>query len=206
MAEKLLSFIRGKKLILFGEMHGTNEIPALLSHLFQELAQKEDFTVCLEIPQEFQEIALKDMLSYAQKIGTSGLLSPAYIQLIKALPKNVRVLYIAPNEVQNQEALERSLADTIQKSLSTTRTCAILGNIHASKKKIILNDLTITPAGLLLSQKLKDQVVSILFKPKKGTFYNNGIGTVEYAENDLFDTHFDYVCELEQVSPCSVEK
>ena len=55
MIKEIISKIKNKKLILFGEIHGTKEIPELLSTFFNDVAKNESFNLCLEIPDEFQE-------------------------------------------------------------------------------------------------------------------------------------------------------
>ena len=55
MFNNLMDKIKDKNLVIFGEIHGTKEIPELLSEFFSEIAKEEDFDVCLEIPMEFQD-------------------------------------------------------------------------------------------------------------------------------------------------------
>lgn len=55
MNQELLSKIKDKQIVIFGEIHGTKEIPELLSRLFYEISKKENFNLCLEIPIEFQK-------------------------------------------------------------------------------------------------------------------------------------------------------
>src|SRR3989344_2174783 len=103
MLKEIIPKIKDKQIILFGEMHGTKEIPERLSTFFNEAAKKESFNLCLEIPEEFQNVELDKILPLAKEIGTSGLISEEYIKLIKKLPKNINVFFIAPNTVKNQE-------------------------------------------------------------------------------------------------------
>ncbi|MEK7087193.1 MAG: hypothetical protein AAB958_00630 [Patescibacteria group bacterium] len=204
MIQEILPKIKNKRIILFGEIHGTKEIPIMLSNFFKYLAKYEDFNLCLELSKEFQDIKLEDILPLAKKIGTSGLISGEYIELIKEMPGNVKVFFIAPNTIKNQGEMEKGLAENILKLINGKRTFAILGNIHASKNRITLRNLDITPAGFLIKQKIKDKMYSILFKAKGGEFFNNGIKRIEYNKDDSFDKNFDYIYELERVSPCSL--
>ena len=204
MIQEILPKIKNKRIILFGEIHGTKEIPIMLSNFFKYLAKYEDFNLCLELSEEFQDIKLEDILPLAKKIGTSGLISGEYIELIKEMPGNVKVFFIAPNTIKNQEEMEKGLAENILKLTNGKRTFAILGNIHASKNKITLENLNITSAGFLIKQKIKNKMYSVLFKVKSGEFFNNGLKRIEYNKDDSFDKNFDYIYELERVSPCSL--
>ena len=48
----VLEKVCGKGLVLFGELHGTREIPLMLSDFF--LDYTKDFNLCLEIPEDEQ--------------------------------------------------------------------------------------------------------------------------------------------------------
>ena len=55
--------IEGKKLILIGELHGTKEIPEIISEFFSKFAIGKDFNLCLEIPSIEQANLNKFLLS-----------------------------------------------------------------------------------------------------------------------------------------------
>ncbi|MEX2016908.1 MAG: hypothetical protein WD876_00340 [Candidatus Pacearchaeota archaeon] len=203
MMQEIISKIKNKKLVLFGETHGTKEIPELLLNLFSDLAKKEDFNLGLEISDEFQNLEPDKILSSSKEIGTGGLISGEYIKLIKEMPQNINMFFIAPNSIKNQEEMEREIADNILKLIDDKRTFVILGNIHASKNKIEMGNLEIVPAGFLIYQRLKEKMFSILLKPKSGEFFNNEVKQVVSNEDNSFDKNFDYVYELDNVSPCS---
>jgi len=203
MFQEIISKIKGKKLVLFGEIHGTKEIPEFLLNLFSELAKNEDFNLGLEIPNEFQNVDFDKILSLSKETGTSGLISREYINLIKKMPKNVNIFFIAPNTIKNQEEMEKGILDNVLKLVNNKRTFVILGDIHASKNKIELGNLNIVPAGFLICQKLGDKMFSVLLKAKSGEFFNNGIKQIVPDEDGSFDNNFDYIYELNNVSPCS---
>src|SRR3989338_4296101 len=203
MVQEIISKIKGKKLVLFGETHGTKEIPELLLNLFSDLAKNEDFNLGLEISDEFQNLEPDKILSSSKEIGTGGLISNEYIKLIKEMPKNIKLFFIAPNSIKNQEEMEKEIADNILKLADDKRIFVILGNLHASKNKIEMENLKIVPAGFLIYQRLKDEMCSVLLKPKSGEFFNNGVRQAVSNEDDFFDKNFDYVYELDNVSPCS---
>jgi len=201
--QEVILKVKDRKLVLFGEVHGTREIPERLSNLFRYIAKDEDFNLCLEISEEFQNIELYKLLSLAKETGTSGLISEEYITLIKKLPANIKVFFIAPSQIKNQEEMEKGIAENILKVVDGKKTFAILGSIHASKNKITMGNLKIVPAGFLIYQKLKDKMCSILLKAKSGEFFDNGVKQVILNEDESFDKNFDYLCEFDNVSPCS---
>ena len=55
MMQEIIQKIKDKQVILFGETHGTKEIPELLLNFFKDISKNESFDLCLEIPDEFQE-------------------------------------------------------------------------------------------------------------------------------------------------------
>lgn len=63
--------------------------------------------------------------------------------------------------------------------------------------------MDIVPARFLIYQKLKDKMFSVLLKTKSGESFNKGIRQVASGEDDSFDKNFDYIYELDKVSPCS---
>ena len=97
MVQEIISKIKGKKLVLFGETHGTKEIPELLLNLFRDLAKRENFNLGLEISNEFQNLEPDKILSSSKEIGTGGLISEEYIKLIKEMPKNIKLFFIDKN-------------------------------------------------------------------------------------------------------------
>lgn len=99
--------------------------------------------------------------------------------------------------------MEKGIAENILNLIDDKKTFVVLGNIHASKNKIIMGNLNITPAGFLIYQKLRDKMCSILLNAKSGEFFNNRVKQIRYDEDDPFNKNFDYVYELNKVSPCS---
>ncbi len=203
MNQEIISKIKGKKLVLFGEIHGTKEIPEALLTFFKEEAKNGDCNLCLEIPEEFQNLELDKVLQVVKETGTSGLISEEYIELIKEIPKNITIYFIAPNIIKDQEEMEKGIANNILKLINNKRTFAIIGSIHASKNKIAIGNFNIIPAGFLIYQELGDKMCSVLLKAKSGEFFNNGLKEIVYDEEDFFDKNFDYIYEFDKVSPCS---
>jgi len=221
MIQEINSLIKNKKLILFGEIHGTKEIPELLSKFFSELAEKEDFNLCLEIPDEFQknidsflltgnENILKNVLFFSKDFCLDGRNSLEYFNLIKNIystnilrRRKIKIFCVCPSLAKSQEELEIMLAKNILKIIDKNKTFAILGNVHSSKKEIQIYTQKIIPAGFLLHRKLKDKLFSILLTANKGKFFNNELKNIGPGEDKLFEKNFDFVIRLKEVTPCS---
>ena len=187
MLDNIKDKIKSKKLILFGEIHGTKEIPESLCRFFSEIAREEDFNLCIEIPEEFQNIELDKLLSLSKETNTNGLISKEYVKLIKEMPKNIKIFFIAPDLIKNQEEMEKSIALNILKLVNDKKIFVILGDIHASKKEIKFFGDKIIPAGLLIFNKLKEKMINVRIKIK-----NNNLS----KEEKLFNKGFDHIIEL----------
>jgi hypothetical protein len=220
MILEIISKIKDKQVILFGELHGTKEIPKLLSNFFKEISKKESFNLGLEIPDEFQEQInsymksgdydlLKNILFFSKEYCTDGRNSLEYINLIKNIyninseqNKNIKIFCLFPSLANNQEEVEIGIANKILK-ITNKKTFVIIGNIHASKKEINIFQKKIVPAGFLIYEKLKDKMISIILTAKRGEFFNNGLKKIIPKEEDYFEKNFDYVVKLERITPCS---
>lgn len=221
MIDEIIPKIKDKKVILFGETHGTKEIPELLSIFFNSLSKSEEFDLCLEIPNEFQEQInsyldygdyqiLKSIQFFSKEHTLDGRNSKEYVDLIKTIyhinsenNKNIKISCVFPSYSKDQEEVEKGISENILNASKHKKTFSILGNIHASKKEIDIVGNKITPAGFLIHQKLNGEVFSILLSPKEGKIFNNEIKEVGFQEEDPFERNFDYVYKLDRVTPCS---
>jgi len=221
MMQEIISKIKDKQAILFGEIHGTKEIPELLSNFLKDISTNESFNLCLEIPDEFQEQInsymnsgdydiLKNILFFSIEYCTDGRNSLEYMNLIKTIyyinseyNKNIKISCVFPSSAKNQEEVEKGLADKILEKANNKKTFAIIGNIHASKGEINFSKQKIVPAGFLIYEKLKDKMYSVLLTAKNGEFFNNGLKKLMHYANNPFEKNFDYVIRLEKVTPCS---
>ncbi len=187
-----------KKIILFGEIHGTKEIPNLLLDFFSNLSKKESFNVCFEIPSNHDNF-------FTNKNQRDGRNSLEYFNLINKLKrlKNVKIYFIDINDEKDIKNRDKIIADNIIKAIDKNKTFAVLGNIHASKNKIIIGNVNLIPAGFLIHENLGEKMCSVLLKAKKGEFFNNGLKKITYRKDDTFDKGFDYSYEINEVSPCS---
>ena len=224
MFENLRDKIKDKKLILFGEIHGTKEIPKLIEKFLIEIAKTEEFNICLEIPEEFQEKidefmesgnddVLENIPFFLEPDNQDGRGSLEYLDIIKEInnidknyKRNIKIFCIDSNS-DNQERRESYLAENILKKISDKKTFAILGDVHASKSFVSFFGKKFLPAGGILFNKLGNKMFSTRILPKKGEFFNFGVKKIiESNSEDLFNKNFDYIHELEKVTPCSFQK
>lgn len=222
--DTLLSLTKGKEVILFGELHGTKEIPHLLEKFFRTLAELETFNIALEIPRSCQssvdiflmngnEQHLKTLEFFKNISESDGRNSREYLELIKntyTINKNKQQkisifcidLDVYPSGKTAQEEKEETLTKKVLDLAKYGRLFVILGDIHAAKKIITLGDKEIIPAGYRLASQLKEKVISIRLSPQSGSFFNRTKKIVS-QENKSFDDYFDYAILLKKVSPCS---
>jgi len=213
--------IKGKRLILFGEMHGTREIPSLVLRFFKRYARTQPFTLCLEIPHDQQELIdcyfetgkeslLKSMPFFQNPEKGDGRNSKEFLFLIKNVfklhKKNKNILIkcvdtsIPPTDTNQREGI---LAENMLKSLSKNQTFALLGNVHASKKEILFQSLKIRPAGFVLAKKLKSKMLTVNLWPLKGTFFNFGVKRIGSLPHGL-EEYYDCTILLDRVSHCKL--
>jgi uncharacterized iron-regulated protein len=219
LAEKSL----GKKIILIGELHGTKEIPELLTNFFSEYIKNNDFDICLELSSseqgkidEFLKCGDEKIIKgiFCGAIENDGRRTMEYLELVKAIykinkkySKNARIICIdvsddfESDDLQNER--EKVMARNILASLAR-KTFAILGNIHASKEIISISAIKIIPAGWYISKKLKKGLVSINLIPKKGKFYNLSIKEIDSNSLSGFNKNYDFNYYLESVSHATI--
>lgn len=198
--KEIEELIKNKEIILFGEIHGTKEIPIFLMDFLKKLFNKEKFDLCLEIPIEYQE---NPELFFIEENKSGGLTSMEYFNLIKELKKIGIKIFFINDFANNQEQKEKNLYKNILKVKNNQKIIAILGEVHASKKPIFFNNLKIFPAGHYIFKYFGERMASIRIISKKGEFFNNGIKKIIYNSDDPFNNNFDFVYELKKISPCT---
>jgi uncharacterized iron-regulated protein len=211
----LIKKIKSKKIVLFGELHGTKEIPNLLLDLFTTILKKESFNLCLEIPSKYQKYFNKFMINgdekYLKKIDffydknqRDGRNSLEYYNLIKSIYNlnktnnhKIKLFFIDVNESKEQNEREFIIFKNILKTISNEKTLIILGDVHASKNKISFGSTNIIPIGYLMKQKYGDNMINIRFECKNKSIFN----TEEKEIN--FNRNFDEIYKIEKVTSCS---
>lgn len=218
MISKIALSIQGKKIILFGEVHGTKEIPLMLAEFFSEYARKHDFDICMEIPASDQlfidtffqtgdEENLRNMSFFKENRNLSdGRNSLEYYQLIKGIQsinkcdsKNIHIFCIDVDEFTPDEDFatkrDKALAENIVKHSTNKQIFAILGNFHVARAA------SFKTAASFIPKKYQSEMLTINLIPRKGSFFNIGVQIVEYDSS--IREYYDLNIELAEVSPCT---
>ena len=174
-------------LLLFGEMHGSKEAPAVISEITCVLSNSNNIAVGIEAPSVDQPL----IDAYLQSDGTSadraklissdfwqkgkdGRSSTAMLRLIediRILKKSGRPVQLFAFDDQPNTDLERNVAIAngirrFHSSHQNTKIIALMGNIHAMQESITTSEGPLIPSGAILND-LKP--VSILITYPSGT-------------------------------------
>lgn len=176
-------------LLLFGEMHGSKEAPALISRLACAISATQEVAVGLEMPSRDQPLLDAFMASggtgndvrqliasdFWQK-GRDGRSSAAMLKLIedvRALKQAGRPVALFAFDDQPGTELERNVAIAngvrrFREAHPDTRIIALMGNIHAMQEAMWAGEEMLTPSGKLLADL---QPVSTLVSYPAGTVW-----------------------------------
>ena len=217
----LIEKIKSKKIVLLGELHGTKEIPELITSFFNEYLKENQCNICLEIPSDEQSNIDKffktgdqnyiyDMEFFKSK-PSDGRNSKEYLDLITNiynLNKNNKTnifcidVSIIDYTKDIQQQREIGIAKNIIKITNNReKTFVILGNMHIVKQKVTIGSISFLPVGYYLFEKYGNRVVSINLWPKEGKFFNFSVKKV--PSDNLPDNYFDYTFLIDKATPCS---
>lgn len=168
------SEIRGApdgQLLLFGEMHGSVEAPALIVQLACFLSRSQHVAVGLELPSEDQSLIDAYLVSNGTssdqqkltssefwQVGRDGRSSSAMLKLIeniRVLKKSGRLIDVFAFDDQASTKLERNIAIAngirrFHTNHPTIKILALMGNIHAMEDPIHLGGREVVPSGSFL--------------------------------------------------------
>lgn len=220
---KTIKKLANKHIIFFGEIHGTHEIPLMLSRYFEMLVRYYDFDIALEIPHNYQneinefinsgdEKILKNTPFFKNIKNSDGRNSYEYLQLIKKIGllnkkynKIIRVICIDVSEKENiksQNNRERKISINILKNANKNKKIIVtMGNLHASKSVFQKKGKKILPVAHILFKEFGNKFFSINLKPISGSFYNFGIKKVS-SKNKDDKKAFDETFIITKVTPC----
>ena len=200
--KKIQNLLLNNDLILLGETHGTKEIPNFLLKMLVNLHKKTNFIVCFEIPKEFEN----NFKKYFLEEKGDGRGSLEYFQLVSKLKEMSVNIFFIDKFSRDQQEKENNLAKNIMNILKKKiKTIVILGDFHAYKKPIQIQDQRILPAACILNKKIK-KMISIRINAKKGKIFNSGIKEVIFSEDGPINSGFDFIYTLKSVSPCNFLK
>ncbi len=194
---ELIEILLNKKLITFGEIHGTKEIPLLISKVIREL-QSNTSRIFLEIPKKNQKYIdnylkfhnkedLYKIPFFRQKIkdGRNSKENLDLIELLSKISKTNGKLKIFCIEPDDNSEKDYFMYKEIRKLFDDKGiNIFIAGNIHASKDKLFFKDKKIIPTGYYLKRWLNEDLIVINFTANKGKFYNFGVKKIKSKKDN----------------------
>ncbi len=181
------SLIAGKRVIWFGEMHGTREAPQLFLGLVKLVSSHETAppVVALEIPTTAQraidrylvsgdEAALRSCAFFKSEVK-DGRSSKALVELLSQLrtEKKAAVLCFEPDLAKSPQERDTVMAQNLQKcakKFPNSKLIVLSGNIHAQIVEGTSWDPAYRPAAFELSKKLSS-IVSFNLVYETGTMW-----------------------------------
>lgn len=181
--KEILELIKEKKVILFGETHGTEEIPIYLEDLFINKLKETNFAAVFEIPKQYKN-NINDF--FINEGGKHGLATKPYQSLVRKLTFKGIKIFLIDGYSKTQKDKEKKLAEEILKledSKKFDRLIVIMGDFHASRFPIKVNGKNIETVGFILKKILKKKFASVRI-------------TSDNAINSHFNGSFDGVILL----------
>lgn len=216
----------GKRFVLFGEVHGTKEIPALLTRLVPLIGPDNVF---LEIPSDQQFFVNKFLRTGNKKTLSSmpffskplpdGRSSKQYLDFIKSiyflnkkLKEKIKVwcVDVPIKKFKKKTSRDRFMYEQIVKRAGK-KNVFIAGNVHTSLIPVKPRNYRIITAGFLLKKRYPNKIISINLVPCKGRFYNFGIKKVKHKKackpglkkTSWKKTEHDYTYYFKQATPAT---
>ncbi|NCO32202.1 hypothetical protein GW891_05590, partial [bacterium] len=128
------------------------------------------------------------------------------IKNIYLLNKNISIFCVDldyNNQLNKINERDNIIAKNIQQNLKDKQLIAFLGNFHAAKQDIIMNNVIFKTTGSILKKELNNSLITINLAPLKGTFFNNSLKNIEKASD--MDSFYDIIFSIEKVTPCTLE-
>ena len=218
----LIEKIKGKEIVLIGELHGTKEIPELITSFFNNYLKENNCNICLEIPSDEQSNIDEFLKTGDQKYiyemeffkskPSDGRNSKEYFDLINNIYKlnekhkiNSKIWCVDLSRVPKgniQQQREIGIAENIFKVVNNKeKTFVILGNMHIVKQKVTIGSISFLPVGYYLFEIYKNKMVNVNLWSKEGKFFNFSVKKV--PSEKISDNYFDYTFIIDKATPCS---
>ena len=219
---QFLDRITKHQLIIFGELHGTKEIPNLMKKVLSGLAKKIDI-IFLELPKSQQKhidnffvsgnekyLYLTPFFHRKLKDGRESKENLNLIKHIKSLRdkcnRELKIICVDPDNYSKRDYL---MYKEIKKNLNSKNAVFITGNIHASKEKFMINKRPILTTGYYLQKYLKNKLLSVCFVANQGSYFNfskKAISKRKEFKSGIYvlgNKNYDIYYVLNKVSSCS---
>ena len=182
--KKMIDLIKGKKVIMFGETHGTKKMPKFLAKFIINELKDFDIIVALEIPKEYEN---KIDEYFKEGKGKWSFATKDYYNLIKRLKSNNIKIAFIDGYITSQEEKEENLAKEILNiNKNNEKIIVITGDIHASPFPINVDGLNIKTTGSILKKVLKDDLANVrLVLNDDGDKFNNNFEAVINCNNGI---------------------
>lgn len=189
----LTDFLTMRKVILVGEVHGTNEVPQLFANIVASVAKKQKKVgVFLEISQDAQS-AIDAFLktsdesilrknSFFQRELQDGRSSKAMVQLLRGLAKLSNVTVFCMDPLEEKSSIMAQQRDTGMAAFINAHQAdfdtvlALTGNVHSSTALGTPWDLAFRPMGYELKAMAKElpegSILNILVRYGKSEAWN----------------------------------
>lgn len=160
-----ISLLEDYQFLIFGEVHGTNEIPSIFSDYVCAFGSKEPVAVGVEWPAHSstqlndyissrengdEQVPLRIAAEMSGQQGADGRSTLAIVEMLERLRAlklaglDITVVPFVPDSSDingGQDAYERALADKLMANIPTGRRALILvGNVHAQRAKFEISD------------------------------------------------------------------
>jgi len=212
-----VELMNDKKIVLFGEIHGTREIPETLYRFFAKFAEKNDFDICLEIPRNFQS-HIRDFFKKLQDYENDGRNSLEYLKIVDLIAelnlkygRSIHIFCIdvddtfpLKDEKDHQNVRERIMAEQIIQFSGKKKLFVVCGSLHAYKKELKFGEKIINTMGSILDNSFKEKVFSVLFFIKRGYYFNFGKKKIN-DDGVINKRGYDFVFLIEESTMGSFE-
>ena len=188
--DEIINLIKKKKVIMFGETHGTKEIPQFLEKFIINKLKDFDIIVALEIPKEYENKIVK---YFKEGEGKWSFATKYYHSLIKKLKlNNIKIVFI-DGFVISQKGKEENLVKEILNVLKNNKKIIVVtGDFHASSLPINVNGKNIETTGSILKNILQKDFTSVrLVLDNDEDIFNNNFDAVINCNEDVEYIHAD---------------
>ncbi len=184
--ETILKEAKKNKYLFIGEMHGTEEIPAVTLQIMQQLAKERTIVFCTELPQQIEPYFTK---FFQHKITKNELFSSIYLKdalfdnrfndnilhlYIELQRLGITIKYLEDYSLDDIYKRDEIMADTFKEIITKENADLFViyaGNMHVMGKSMSIQNFTINPIKIYLDKAILRKSLTIQFSPGKYSLY-----------------------------------